>query len=196
MFLAGKTFGVVGLGKLGTAAARIAVLAFGMRVVTWSANLTQEGADERAAEVGLGKGVFEVVGSKLELCREADVLSLHLVLSERTVGVVGREELGALKRGAVVVNTARAGLVDEEALFEVLDKGAIRGAALDVFWEEPLPEGDRWRTTRWGEEGRSQVILTPHTGYMFEETMDFWWKETAANVRRFLDGEELENRLV
>lgn len=195
-FLAGRTFAALGLGKLGVAAARIAALAFGMRVVAWSASLSQEEADRRAVEAGVPAGTFEVVGGKEELVRRADVLSLHYVLSERSRGILGREELGWLKKDALLVNTSRGGLVDEDALFEVLEAGRIRGAALDVFWEEPLPVESRWRTTRWGEEGRSQVVMTPHSGYMFEETMEFWWKETAANVRRWLDGEELKNRLV
>lgn len=196
IYLANKTFAALGLGKLGIAAARIAALAFGMRVIAWSASLTQADADARAVAAGMPAGSVEVVGSKEELCRRADVLSLHYVLSERSRGIVGREELGWLKRGALLVNTARAGLVDEEALWECLREGRIRGAALDVFWEEPLPKESRWRTERWGEEGRSQVLVTPHTGYMFEETLDLWWKETAGNVRRWLDGEEVRNRLV
>ncbi|KAF4309232.1 hypothetical protein GTA08_BOTSDO03196 [Botryosphaeria dothidea] len=196
VYLAGKTFGALGLGKLGVAAAKIAVLGFGMRVVAWSASLTQEEADRRAEEAGLPRGSFAVAAGKEGLLREADVLSLHYVLSERSRGIVGAEELKLLKREALLVNTARGPLVDEDALFECLERGAIRGAALDVFWEEPLPAESRWRTTRWGEDGRSQVLLTPHTGYMFEETIDLWWKETAANVRRWLDGEELTNRMV
>ncbi|KAH7062617.1 D-isomer-specific 2-hydroxyacid dehydrogenase family protein [Macrophomina phaseolina] len=196
VYLAGKTFAVLGLGKLGVAAAKIAVLGFGMRVVAWSANLTQHEADRRAREAGLESGSFEVVGSKAELLKRADVLSLHYVLSERSRGIVGTEELALLKKDALLVNTARGPLVDEDALFEALDKGQIRGAALDVFWEEPLPAGSRWRTTRWGEEGRSQVLMTPHTGYMFEETMDLWWKETASNVKRWLNGEELTNKMI
>ncbi|OJD34060.1 d-isomer-specific 2-hydroxyacid dehydrogenase family protein [Diplodia corticola] len=195
-FLADRTFAVLGLGKLGVAAARTAILGFGMRVVAWSASLTQDGADALAVAAGLWAGAFECVDTKEEACRRADVLSLHYVLSGRSAGMVGRKELGCMKRGAVLVNTARAGLVDEEALWECLVGGRIAGAALDVWWEEPMGEGSRWRREPWGEGGRGRLVGTPHMGYMFEETLDLWWRETAANVRRWLDGEELAHRLV
>jgi phosphoglycerate dehydrogenase-like enzyme len=83
-------------------------------------------------------------------------------------------------------------LVDEKALLETLQGGKIKGAALDVFDIEPLPEDSPWRTTKWGEEGRSKVLLTPHMGYVDEETMHMWYDETAQNVERWLKGEDIQ----
>ncbi|OJI98671.1 hypothetical protein ASPVEDRAFT_38186 [Aspergillus versicolor CBS 583.65] len=187
--LGGKTLGLVGLGKLGAAVGRIAIVAFGMEVIAWSANLTQESADERAEALGLEKGSFTVV-EKREFFGRADVVSLHYVLSQRSRGVVGRDELAAMKRDALLVNTSRGGLVDEEALLEVLNNGGIQGAALDVFEPEPLPVDSPWRTTPWGHDGRSEVILTPHMGYG-DEQIHGWYDEVAANVERWLNGEGL-----
>ena len=193
--LGGKTLGVLGLGKLGTSFARIARFAFGMNVVAWSENLTQDKADAAAQKAGLESGVFTVVGSKEELFRRADVLSIHYVLSDRSRGIVGARELGLMKKSAVLVNTARGPLIDEDALFEVLDKGGIRGAALDVWWEEPLPGDSRWRSTKWGQDGRSELVLSPHMGYVNEGTMNSWYREQAADVEKWLQGEEVGVRL-
>ena len=152
--------------------AKIMYQSFGMRILAWSSSLTQETADEKAEALGLpveedGEKVFKVV-SKEELFKEADVLSVHYVLSDRSRGIVGAEDLKLLKRSALFVNTSRGPLVDEDALMDVLDKGAIRGAAIDVFAVEPLPLDSRWRTTNWGVDGRSNVLLTPHMGYVEE----------------------------
>lgn len=192
--LGGKTLAVCGLGKLGSNMARIGALGFGMKVICWSENLTQAKADEASAKAGLEKGTYEVV-SKEELFERADVLSVHYVLSERSRGVVGAEELGLMKKGAVLVNTARGPLIDEGALLEVLEKGSIRGAALDVWWEEPLPRDSAWRTTKWGQEGRSEVVLSPHMGYVNEGTMNAWYKEQAEDVERWMKGEEPKTKL-
>lgn len=168
--LSGKTFATLGLGRLGGNVAKILYQSFGMKVLAWSSNLTQEKADTRAVALGLpaededGK-VFKVVG-KEELFKEADVLSVHYVLSDRSKGIVGPKELGFLKKNALFVNTSRGPLVDEDALLEVLEKGEIRGAALDVFNIEPLPTDSKWRNTKWGTEGRSRVLLSPHMGYV------------------------------
>ncbi|KAL5358779.1 hypothetical protein BJX96DRAFT_183334 [Aspergillus floccosus] len=156
MSLAGKTLGLVGLGKLGGQVARIAVQAFDMQVTAWSANLTQAAADAQAEALGLPAGSFRVASSKEALFREADVVSVHYVLSERSRGVVGAPELAAMKPGALLVNTSRGPLVDEGALLDTLRRGGIRGAALDVFDPEPLPVDSPWRTTEWGCEGRSE----------------------------------------
>lgn len=188
--LGGKTLGLVGLGKLGAAVGRIAIVAFGMEVIAWSANLTQETADERALSLGLEKGSFTAVADKADFFGRADVVSLHYVLSERSRGVVGRDELAAMKQDSLLVNTSRGPLVDEEALLEVLGKGGIRGAALDVFEPEPLPGDSPWRTTQWGVDGRSEVVLTPHMGYG-DEQIHGWYDEVAANVERWLNGEQL-----
>ncbi|MCJ1291658.1 hypothetical protein MMC34_003203 [Xylographa carneopallida] len=192
--LAGKVLGIVGLGRLGVRVAKIG-LAFGMRVVAWSTSLTQESADAQAQAAGVPAGAFRAV-SKDELFRTADVLSLHLVLGERSRGVVGEAELRAMKRSALLVNTARAGLIDEEALLAVMREGAIGGVGLDVWWEEPVGEGSVWRTERWGEEGRSVLVGTPHMGYVEEGIMKRWYAEQAENVERWIAGEEVRNQMV
>ncbi|KAF2757072.1 hypothetical protein EJ05DRAFT_454074 [Pseudovirgaria hyperparasitica] len=186
--LYGKTLGVIGLGKLGTNLARICVQAFGMKVICWSSNLDQSKADDAAAGAGLPAGSFTAV-AKQELLRTADVVSLHLVLSDRSRGTLKAEDLALLKPSALLVNTARAGLIEEDALLHVLEKGRIAGAALDVFWKEPLPEDSLWRTTRWGEDGHSMVVLSPHMGYVNEVTMRWWYKEQAQEVKRWSEGE-------
>lgn len=194
MHLAGKTFGAVGLGRLGSRTARSAILGFGMKVVTWSSNLTQEKADQAAMEASLPAGSFRVV-RKEELFDEADVVSVHYVLSERSRGIVGKEELARMKSTALLVNTARGPLVDEEALFEVLETGKIKGAALDVFDTEPLEEDSPWRNTEWGKKGRSDVILSPHMGYVVEDILRAWYDEQAEIVESWIKGEKLAKRL-
>ncbi|CAG8978936.1 hypothetical protein HYALB_00011198 [Hymenoscyphus albidus] len=183
--LAGKTLGLVGLGKLGVAVGRIMHLAFGMRVLAWSQNLTQERADEAAVSAGLsvvdeeiGGKTFTVV-SKETLFRESDVISIHVVLSDRSRGVITLSDLELMKGSALFVNTSRGPIVDEDALLIILERGAIRGAALDVFELSPLPQDSRWRTTEWGKEGRARVLLTPHTGYVEGEGMKGWYGEQA-----------------
>lgn len=160
MTLPGKKLGLVGLGKLGVAFGKIALQSFGMEVVAWSANLTQERADEQAVAVGLEKGSFRAVG-KEELFGGADVVSLHVVLSERTRGVVGKKELEMMKKRAVLLNTSRGGLIDEHALIETLTAGSIAGFASDVFWEEPLGPESVWR--RVGEWSKSSTVFSPRT---------------------------------
>lgn len=187
--LYGKTLGVIGLGKLGSNFARICVQALGLKVIAWSPNLTEEKAQEAAERQGLPKGSFTYVASKEELLRTADIVSLHLVLSDRTRGTLAAEDLALLKPTAILVNTARAGLVDEDALYDVLVKGKIKGAALDVFWKEPLEKESKWRTTAWAEDGRSLVVLSPHMGYVNEQTLKRWYEEQAEEVERFLKGE-------
>ncbi|KAK4097954.1 hypothetical protein N658DRAFT_257021 [Parathielavia hyrcaniae] len=198
--LGGKVFGTVGLGRLGAAVARIMAVAFGMRVVAWSDNLTQERADEKARETGLsvedqdGEKTFRVV-SKEELFRTADVVSVHLVLSDRSMGGIAARELEMMKPSAIFVNTSRGPLVVEKDLLDVLEKGKIRAAALDVFDLEPLPLDSRWRTTIWGQDGRSRVLLTPHMGYVEEATLNVWYDEQIKNLQRWQRGEELVRSL-
>lgn len=200
--LAGLTLGVVGLGRLGAAVARVGHLAWGMRVVAWSENLTQGRADAMAAQVGLppddgpgGTKTFLAVG-KDELFARADAVSLHYVLGPRSRGTVGARELGLMKRSALLVNTSRGPLVDQEALLGALERGAIRGAAMDVFDAEPLPRDSPWRRAGyWGRGGRSRVLTTPHMGYVNEDLMNAWYAETAENVERWLDGRELLHRI-
>ena len=201
--LTGLTLGVVGLGRLGAAVARIAHLAWGMRILCWSTNLTQERADKMAAEVGLdpnaGLGntkVFQVV-DKAALFGSADVVSLHYVLSERSRGIVGRPELEAMKPSAFLVNTSRGPLIDQPALLSVLEQGKISGVAMDVFDIEPLPPNSPWRRADyWGKNGRANVLVTPHMGYVDTGLMNTWYAETAENVERWLDEKDLLHRLV
>lgn len=188
--LGGKTFAALGLGKLGSRAARIAVQAFGMKVIAWSSNMTQEKADEVAVAQGLPRGAFKAV-SKEELFTNADVLSVHVVLGERTKGIVGKDDLARLKNSALFINCSRGSLVEEEALYECLEKGKIRGAALDVYWQEPMKVGNKWRTTKWGEDGRSDLVFSPHMGYVTQGTLWAWYLEQAETIKRWQVGEEL-----
>lgn len=202
MGLQGKTLGLVGLGRIGSHVARVGVLAFGMKILCWSANLTQEKADQLAEEAGLpvtGGGMipddektFKVV-SKEKLFRTADVISLHYVLSERSKGIVSTQELEWMNPSGLLVNTSRGPLVDEGALLDTLRHGRIRGAALDVFDIEPLPADSPWRNEDWDAQGKSRVLLTPHMGYVEEGTLTMWYEETAENLERLLEGRELLN---
>ncbi|MFP2924579.1 D-2-hydroxyacid dehydrogenase family protein [Pyxidicoccus sp. 3LG] len=162
--LAGKRLGLLGLGKLGGQMARVGA-AFGMEVVAWSQNLT----DARAAEVGARRV------EKQELFSTADVVSLHLVLGERTRGIVGPAELGAMKPTAWFVNTARAGLVDEDALLAALREQRIAGAGLDVFSTEPLPAGHPLLSL-------PNVVLTPHLGYVTRENYAVFYRDALEDI--------------
>ena len=196
----GKTIGLVGFGRIGALVAKVGLVAWGMKVVCWSANLTQERADQLAEDVGLpvtGGGIadedektFKVV-SKEEVFKTPDVISLHYVLSARSRGIVGAQELEWMKPSALLINTSRGPLVDEAALLEILRKGGIGGAALDVFDIEPLPADSPWRSEDWDEKGKSRVLLTPHMGYVEENTMQTWYEESAENLERYTDGREL-----
>jgi glycerate dehydrogenase len=183
--------GILGLGRLGTSCAVTGKLGFGMNIICWSSSLTQEKADTAAQDRGLPTGSLEVVASKRELFEKADVLSVHYVLSNRSRGMVGEEELDAMKKTALLINTSRGPLIDEEALLKVLEHGKIRGAALDVFDTEPLEGDSPWRSLKWGTDGRSQVLLSPHTGYVEEETMHWWYEQTAENVERYVNGQDV-----
>jgi glycerate dehydrogenase len=189
--LPGKTLGLVGLGRLGKATAKIAALAFGMKVIAWSSSLTQEKADEAALDIGLPAGSIVVPASKLDLLRQADVVSMHYVLSDRSRGIIGKEELAAMKPTALLVNTSRGPLIDQDALLETLKAGCIRGAAIDVYEVEPLPADSEWRTTEWGKNGRSDLLLSPHMGYGTEEYIGHMYDQVVQNVERYLAGEGL-----
>lgn len=200
--LTGATLGIVGLGRLGAAVARIGHLAWGMKVVCWSENLTQDKADKLAVQVGLspdeGPGdtkTFRVV-DKSELFSNADVVSVHYVLSERSRGIVGARDLDMMKPSSLLINTSRGPLIDKGALIDTLEKGKIHGCAMDVFDIEPLPHDSIWRRANyWGHNDRSKVLTTPHMGYVDSTLMNTWYAETAENVERWLDGEELLHRL-
>ncbi|GAA4314059.1 D-2-hydroxyacid dehydrogenase family protein [Klenkia terrae] len=168
--LAGATLGLLGLGRLGEQVARVG-LAFGMDVVAWSANLT----DERAAEVGVRRVERD------ELLRTADVVTIHLKLSDRTRGLLGAAELALLKPTAILVNTSRGPIVDEAALVEVLRAGGIHGAGLDVYDTEPLPVDSPLRELR-------RAVLTPHLGYVTERTYEVFWRDAVEDVAAWLRG--------
>lgn len=200
--LPGLTLGTVGLGRLGAAVARVAHLAWGMRVVCWSENLTQQKADQMAVAVGLpadggihGGKAFQAV-SKEELFRSADIVSVHYVLSNRSRNIIGAKELEHMKPSALLINTSRGPLIDQDALVHTLEQGRIRGAALDVFDIEPLPLTSPWRRTNyWGLDGRSALLTTPHMGYVDEGLMNTWYAETAENVERWIQGQDVLHRL-
>ncbi|VXC36420.1 D-3-phosphoglycerate dehydrogenase [Arthrobacter sp. 9AX] len=168
--LAGKTLGVVGLGKIGR---RIAAYgqAFGMDVLAWSQNLT----DEAAAEAGVRKVAKE------ELFRNSDVVSLHLRLSPRSEGLVGEPELRLLGPNGILVNTARGPLVDQDALVRALTEGWIAGAALDVFDHEPLPAGHPLLTA-------PNTVLSPHLGYVTRESYREFYGGALEDVKAWLAG--------
>jgi lactate dehydrogenase-like 2-hydroxyacid dehydrogenase len=196
MGLAGKTFGTAGLGRLGVSVSRIMHLAFGMRVIAWSTNLTQDAADEKAKAAGLpvedetGDKTFKVV-SRDELLSKADVLSIHLVLSDRSRGLIGTSDLEKMKKSALLVNTSRGPIVNEKQLLEAGKKGVIRGIGLDVYGLEPLPKDSEWRTTEWGLSGKSDVVMTPHMGYVEAESIGEWYQQQVENILRWQRGEAL-----
>lgn len=198
--LGGKTLGIVGLGRLGATTARIMHVAFGMRVVAWSSNLTQEAADAKARDMGLpeettdGDKTFKVVNRE-ELFSTADVISIHIVLSDRSRGLITALDLNRMKPSSFLINTSRGPLVVEEALLATLREGKIRGAALDVFGIEPLPADSEWRSAEWGRGGRSHVVLTPHMGYVEEEVLGEYYAQQVENLDRWTRGEELNGLL-
>jgi phosphoglycerate dehydrogenase-like enzyme len=171
--LAGKRLGVLGLGKLGAAVAKVGQ-AFGMDVVAWSPNLT----DERAEAAGVKRV------DKHELFATSDVVSLHLILSDRSRHVVDATALAAMKPTAYLVNTSRAGLVDNEALMDALVKFRIAGAGLDVYPEEPLSPTDTVRDL-------DNVILTPHLGYVSRENFEAFYQNSLEAVKAFQAGKPI-----
>lgn len=165
-------------------------MAFGFKVIAWSPHLTQERADQSAQEVGLQTGDVQVV-DKETLFRNSDVISIHLILADSTRGIVSTGELESMKPSAFLVNTSRGPIVEEKALLGCLGKGRIRGYAGDVFDIEPLPVDSAWRTTQWGTEGRSEVVLTPHSGYSFDTQLGNMWEKTKENLERLSRDEDL-----
>jgi len=164
----GKVLGILGLGNIGSEVGRIG-RAFGMDVIAWSENLR--------AEEALEHGVRWV--SKEDLFRRADILTIHLVLSRRTRGLVGKAELGLMKPTARLVNTSRGPIVDEAALIEALHKRQIAGAAVDVFDIEPLPRDHAFRQL-------DNVVATPHLGFVSRDLYRVFYEDTVANVAHWL----------
>jgi phosphoglycerate dehydrogenase-like enzyme len=168
--LAGHTLGLVGLGRIGRQVATIG-RAFGMTVLAWSENLS----DEAALEAGARRMDLQ------DLVAASDVVSIHTQLSPRTRGLVGAEEIARMHRGAFLVNTSRGPIVDESALRSALNEGRIAGAGLDVFDREPLPPDDPWRST-------PRTVLTPHLGYVTAGNYDVFYGETVQCVEAYLAG--------
>jgi D-3-phosphoglycerate dehydrogenase len=169
LLLAGKTLGVIGLGKIGV---RLTAFgnALGMKVQAWSQNMTAEQAEAAGA----------AFASKDELLSTSDVISLHLVLSERTLGLIGRDELAKMKHGAILVNTSRAKLIDEAALIEAVKAQRVV-AALDVFDQEPLSSDHPLASLR-------NAVLTPHLGYSTREVFAGFYSQLVENTLAYLDG--------
>ena len=169
--LKGKTIGCLGLGHIGSLVARVAA-AFDMNIIAWSQNLTAE----RARECGA------TLVDKDTLFRDSDIVSIHLVLSQRTRGLVGAHELGLMKPTAYLVNISRGPIVNEEALVDTLERRAIAGAALDVFEEEPLPRNHPLLHL-------DNTLILPHLGYVTEESYRAMYAGVIEDIRAFASGE-------
>jgi phosphoglycerate dehydrogenase-like enzyme len=167
----GKTLGVIGLGKLGAKVAGLAK-AFGMNVIAWSPNLTAE----RCKEVGVG------YATKEELFSTADIITIHVVLSDRSRGLVGAADLARMKPTSFIVNTARGPIIDEMALLETLKARKIAGAAVDVFSVEPLPVDHPFRKL-------DNLVLTPHLGYVTQETFIAHYTQMVEGIDGWFKGE-------
>ena len=167
--LAGKTIGIVGLGRLGGYMARYC-LALRMNVIAWSQNLTAE----RCAEAGV------TLVSKDELMRQSDAISVHMVLSPRSRGLIGAADIAKMKQGAILINTSRGPLIDEAVMLAALQAGRIV-AALDVYDQEPLPETHPLRRL-------PNTVLMPHMGYGVKETWDGFYPQMIENALAFMDG--------
>jgi phosphoglycerate dehydrogenase-like enzyme len=167
--LRGKTLGILGLGRIGSQVAQIGS-AFGMNRIAWSQNLTPKAA----------KAAGATLVSKDRLFEQADILTIHLVLSDRTRGLVGTPELGRMKPTARLINASRGPIVDEQALISALKNRQIAGAAVDVFDIEPLPPSHPFRTL-------DNVLATPHIGYVSHGLYKTFYEDTVSNVRKWLD---------
>ena len=167
--LEGKVLGVVGLGRIGAQVARIG-LAFGMKIIAWSQNMTPEIAGAAGA----------TMVPKSELFRQADIVTVHLVLSKRTRGLIGAAELEVMKPTARLINTSRGPIVDEAALIAALQSHSIAGAALDVFDQEPLPAVHPFRSL-------DNVLATPHIGYVGEDLYRTFYHDVVTSISAWLD---------
>jgi phosphoglycerate dehydrogenase-like enzyme len=168
--LKGATLGIIGLGKIGQHMARIAK-AFEMNVIAWSQNLTEETA--------AAAGVKRV--EKAELLRQSDFVTLHLVLSARSRGIIGAAEIALMKPTAWLVNTSRGPLIDEAAMIAAVEGKMIAGAALDVFDIEPLPKDHKLRTM-------DRVMASPHVGFVTQDTYRVFYGDTVENILAWMDG--------
>ena len=162
--LHGKTLGLVGLGRVGAGVARVG-RAFGMNVIAWSQNLTAEKASEHGA----------TLATKEEIFRSSDIVSVHLILSDRSRGLIGKSEIGLMNPSALLVNTSRGPIISESALIEALREGRIGGATLDVFDQEPLPVDHPFRSL-------PNVLATPHIGYVADDLYRTFYQDTVSNI--------------
>lgn len=167
--LRGKTLGVLGLGRIGSEVARIGKT-FGMNLIAWSQNMTPQAAEAAGA----------TLVSKNQLFEQADILTIHLVLSSRTRGLVGAAELARMKPTARLINTSRGPIVEEQALISVLQNKQIAGAAIDVFDVEPLPPDHPFRVL-------DNVLATPHIAYVSQGLYKTFYEDTVSNIRKWLD---------
>jgi phosphoglycerate dehydrogenase-like enzyme len=167
--LRGKTLGVLGLGNVGSEVARIGS-AFGMKLIAWSQNMTAETA----------KATDAILVSKDQLFERADILTIHLVLSGRTRGLVGAAQLEKMKPTAWLINASRGPIVEEQALITALQNKRLAGAAIDVFDIEPLPPSHPFRTL-------DKVLATPHIGYVSQDLYKTFYQDTVSNIRKWLD---------
>ncbi|PPR11368.1 MAG: Glyoxylate/hydroxypyruvate reductase B [Alphaproteobacteria bacterium MarineAlpha11_Bin1] len=165
-----KALGIMGLGRIGMDVARVGI-AMGMRVIAWSENLTQDRCDEAGA----------VLVSKEELLGQADFLTIHLLLSDRTRGLIQGADLARMKSSSYLINTSRGPIVEEAALISALENNTIAGAGLDVFDVEPLPNNHPLRNMR-------NTVIIPHLGYVTVENYRNWYVGTVENLRSWLDG--------
>jgi len=168
--IAGQTLGIVGLGKLGGEVARLAQ-AFNMNVIAWSQNLT----DARAAEVGVERV------SRDALFARSDFVSVHLVLSDRSRGLIGTADFAQMNGTAYFINTSRGPIVDSDALLEALENNRIAGAGIDVYDVEPLPAASPWRRL-------GNVLATPHIGFVTRQTYETWYPQMVEDVRAYAAG--------
>lgn len=171
----GMTLGVIGLGKLGRRVSNVAK-AFGMKVIAWSPNLTAE----KCKEAGV-----DFAGSKEDLLRNADIVTIHVQLGDRSRGLLGEKDIALMKPTAYLVNTSRGPIVDEKALIAALKAGRIAGAGIDVFDVEPLPADHPFRKL-------DNVVLTPHLGYVSMQNYQIYFPDIVANIRNFLDGKPIK----
>jgi phosphoglycerate dehydrogenase-like enzyme len=162
--LHGKTLGILGLGRVGAGVAR-AGLAFGMKVIAWSQNLTSDKASENGV----------TLATKEELFRTSDIVSVHVILSGRTRGLVGKSELDLMKSSALLINTSRGPIVDESALIDALRAKLIAGAGIDVFDREPLPPEHPFRSL-------PNVLATPHIGYVADDLYQTFYQDAVSNI--------------
>ena len=165
-----KVLGLIGLGRIGSDVARVGI-ALGMQVIAWSENLTQDKCDEAGARLVTKKAIF----------KQSDFLSVHLLLSPRTRGLIQGQDLALMKESSYLINTSRGPIIDEEALVKALENNTIAGAGLDVFDVEPLPLDHPLRTLQ-------NTVIIPHLGYATEENYRNWYGGAVENILAWLDG--------